>query len=58
MTVPTVVVFAQSTEDVVIAVNVSRKYRVPIIAYSGATSLERNHVAASVPDIDSIEFTI
>ena len=52
------VVFAQSTEDVVIAVNVSRKYRVPIIAYSGTTSLERNHVAASVPDIDSIESTI
>ena len=42
---PTIVVFAKSTEDVVIAVNVSRKHRVPIIAYSGATSLERHHVA-------------
>lgn len=28
-----------------LAVNISRKYRVPIIAYSGATSLERHHVA-------------
>jgi len=29
-----------STEDVVQIVNVARKYRVPITAYSGATSLE------------------
>ncbi|KAI0700461.1 FAD-linked oxidase-like protein [Cytidiella melzeri] len=42
-TVPTIVVFAQSTADVVIAVDVSHKYRVPIIPYSGATSLERHH---------------
>ncbi|KAI0086724.1 hypothetical protein BDY19DRAFT_908139 [Irpex rosettiformis] len=44
-TVPTIVVFAQFTEDVVFAVNVSRRHRVPIIAYDGVTSLERNHVA-------------
>ncbi|KAI6110066.1 D-lactate dehydrogenase cytochrome oxidoreductase [Pisolithus sp. B1] len=35
-----VVVQASSTEDVVKIVNISRKYRVPIIPYSGATSLE------------------
>lgn len=35
-----VVVQASSTEDVVKVVNISRKYRVPIIPYSGATSLE------------------
>ncbi|KAH7927748.1 D-lactate dehydrogenase cytochrome oxidoreductase [Leucogyrophana mollusca] len=35
-----VVVQANSTEDVVKIVNISRKYRVPITAYSGATSLE------------------
>lgn len=29
-----------STEDVVHIVNIARKYRVPIVAYSGATSLE------------------
>jgi hypothetical protein len=29
-----------STEDVVDIVNIARKYRVPIVAYSGATSLE------------------
>lgn len=35
-----VVVRVHSTEDVVKVVNISRKYRVPITAYSGATSLE------------------
>jgi hypothetical protein len=35
-----VVVRMHSTEDVVKVVNISRKYRVPITAYSGATSLE------------------
>lgn len=35
-----VIVRALSTEDVVKVVNTSRKYRVPITAYSGATSLE------------------
>ncbi|KAJ7590917.1 FAD-linked oxidase-like protein [Mycena floridula] len=35
-----VVVFPNSTEDVVKIVNISRKYRMPIVPYSGATSLE------------------
>ncbi|KXN85495.1 D-lactate dehydrogenase [cytochrome], mitochondrial [Leucoagaricus sp. SymC.cos] len=35
-----VIVRPTSTEDVVKIVNVARKYRVPITAYSGATSLE------------------
>ncbi|KAG1783791.1 D-lactate dehydrogenase cytochrome oxidoreductase [Suillus placidus] len=35
-----VVVMAHSTDDVVKVVNISRKYRVPIIAYGGATSIE------------------
>ena len=44
-----VVVYPDSTEDVVKIVNVARKYRMPIIPYSGGTSLEghfagvRNH---------------
>ncbi|THV01036.1 hypothetical protein K435DRAFT_963710 [Dendrothele bispora CBS 962.96] len=36
----TVVVYPRSTEDVVKVVKVATKYRMPIIAYSGATSLE------------------
>ncbi|EKM60643.1 uncharacterized protein PHACADRAFT_155739 [Phanerochaete carnosa HHB-10118-sp] len=35
-----VVVVPRSTGDVVRIVNISRKYRVPIVAYGGATSLE------------------
>ncbi|KAI0670632.1 D-lactate dehydrogenase cytochrome oxidoreductase [Trametes maxima] len=35
-----VVVHPHSTEEVVEVVNVARKYRVPIVPYSGATSLE------------------
>ena len=35
-----VVVRPLSTEDVVRVVDIARKYRVPITAYSGATSLE------------------
>ncbi|OBZ75649.1 D-lactate dehydrogenase [cytochrome] 1, mitochondrial [Grifola frondosa] len=38
-----VVVHPLSTEDVVKIVNVARKYRVPIVAYSGATSLEGHY---------------
>jgi D-lactate dehydrogenase (cytochrome) len=34
------VIRIRSTEDVVKVVNISRKYRVPLTAYSGATSLE------------------
>ncbi|KAI0054940.1 hypothetical protein BV25DRAFT_1816330 [Artomyces pyxidatus] len=36
----TVIVRPQSTEDVVRIVEVARKYRLPVTAYSGATSLE------------------
>jgi FAD/FMN-containing dehydrogenase len=45
-----VVVYPDSTEDVVKIVNLARKYRMPIIPYSGGTSLEghfagvRNHL--------------
>ncbi|KAI9067055.1 D-lactate dehydrogenase cytochrome oxidoreductase [Trametes sanguinea] len=35
-----VVVRPESTEEVVKVVNVARKYRIPIVPYSGATSLE------------------
>ncbi|EKM60641.1 uncharacterized protein PHACADRAFT_189766 [Phanerochaete carnosa HHB-10118-sp] len=35
-----VVVVPRSTEDVVRIVNISRKYRVPVVAYGGGTSLE------------------
>lgn len=38
----TVVVHVQSTEDVVKVVNISRKHLVPIVPYSGGTSLEGN----------------
>jgi D-lactate dehydrogenase (cytochrome) len=44
------VVYPDATEDVVKIVNVARKYRMPIIPYSGGTSLEghfagvRNHL--------------
>ncbi|TCD60929.1 hypothetical protein EIP91_009282 [Steccherinum ochraceum] len=42
---PSVVVFPRSTEDVVKIVKISRKYRMPIIPYSGATSLEGHYRA-------------
>ncbi|KAF4564938.1 hypothetical protein EYR36_002881 [Pleurotus pulmonarius] len=35
-----VVVYPRSTEDVVKVVNVARKYRMPVIPYSGGTSVE------------------
>ncbi|TBU50109.1 D-lactate dehydrogenase cytochrome oxidoreductase [Dichomitus squalens] len=35
-----VIVRPESTDDVVSIVNIARKYRVPIVPYSGATSLE------------------
>jgi D-lactate dehydrogenase (cytochrome) len=37
---PSVVVFPQSTEDVVKIVGVANKWKMPIIPYSGGTSLE------------------
>lgn len=41
------VVYPNSTEDVVKIVNISRKYRMPVVAYSGATSLEGQYRAVS-----------
>lgn len=38
-----VVVHVTSTDDVVKVVNVARKYRIPVVAYSGATSLEGHY---------------
>ena len=35
-----VIVQVKTTEDVVKVVNISRKYRIPLVPYSGATSLE------------------
>lgn len=40
-------VYPNSTEDVVKIVNISRKYRMPVVAYSGATSLEGQYRAVS-----------
>lgn len=42
---PSVVIFPKSTEDVVKIVRISRKYKMPIIPYSGATSLEGHYRA-------------
>lgn len=47
-----VVVHVHSTEDVVKVVNIARKYRVPVVAYSGATSLE-GHFSGVGPIIRS-----
>lgn len=38
-----VVVYPESTEDVVKIVKIATKYRTPITAYSGATSLEGHY---------------
>jgi D-lactate dehydrogenase (cytochrome) len=49
------VVYPDTTEDVVKIVNVARKYRMPIIPYSGGTSLEghfagvRSHLPHTLP---------
>lgn len=42
------VVYPSSTEDVVKIVNIARKYRMPVIPYSGATSLEGHTRAPTV----------
>jgi hypothetical protein len=42
-----VVVYPDSTEDVVKIVNVARKYRMPIVPYSGGTSLEGHFAGVS-----------
>lgn len=38
--VHTVIVYPESTEDVVKIVKIATKYRMPVIPYSGGTSLE------------------
>lgn len=44
-----VVVYPDSTEDVVKIVNVARKYRMPVIPYSGGTSLEGHFAGVRNP---------
>ncbi|PSR94669.1 hypothetical protein PHLCEN_2v4401 [Hermanssonia centrifuga] len=44
---PTVVVYPTSTEDVVHIVHIAKKYRMPVVPYSGATSLEGHWRAVS-----------
>ncbi|KAI0701556.1 FAD-linked oxidase-like protein [Cerioporus squamosus] len=48
---PSVVVYPTSTEDVVKIVKTAVKYRMPVIPYSGATSLEGHFRAPSVGGI-------
>ena len=45
---PSVVVWPQSTEDVVKIVKTAVKYKMPVIPYSGATSLEGHFRAVSI----------
>ncbi|KAK7681772.1 hypothetical protein QCA50_015119 [Cerrena zonata] len=45
---PSVVVFPESTEDVVKIVKIANTYRMPVIPYSGATSLEGHYRAPSI----------
>ncbi|CAL1704055.1 unnamed protein product [Somion occarium] len=46
-----VIVQVHSTDDVVKVVNIARKYRVPVVPYSGATSLEGHFSGISAGDI-------
>ena len=41
---PSVVVWPESTEDVVKVVKIANKYRMPVVPYSGGTSLEGHFV--------------
>ncbi|KAG8813857.1 hypothetical protein FRC19_002137, partial [Serendipita sp. 401] len=43
------VVRVMSTEDVVKVVNIARKYRIPVTAYSGGTSLEGHFSGVRIP---------
>lgn len=45
---PSVVVYPSSTEDVVVIVKISAKYKIPITIYSGATSLEGHYRAVCI----------
>ncbi len=44
---PSVVVYPMTTEDVVKIVKIAVKYRMPVVAYSGASSLEGHYVPVS-----------
>jgi len=48
---PSVVVFPRSTGDVVAIVKIANKYKMPVIPYSGATSLDGQFRATSVGGI-------
>ncbi|EPS98544.1 hypothetical protein FOMPIDRAFT_129619 [Fomitopsis schrenkii] len=56
---PSVVVFPKSTEEVVRVVKIANKYKMPIVPYSGATSLEGNfrspHVGAICVDVSGMD---
>jgi hypothetical protein len=52
-----VVVHARSTEDVVKVVNIARRYKVPVITYSGGTSLE-GHFSGVGLSFDSTRFLL
>ena len=45
---PSVVVFPTSTEDVVKIVKIAVKYRMPVVPFSGGTSLEGHYLAVSL----------
>ena len=47
-----VFVHVMSTEDVVKVVNIARKYKIPVVAYSGATSLEGHYSGVRAFDIE------
>jgi D-lactate dehydrogenase (cytochrome) len=57
-----VIVIPNSTQDVVNIVNIARKWRVPIVPYSGATSLEGHFSGVSmrtfVPDLFYCSHTV
>lgn len=48
---PSVVVYPDSTDDVVKIVKIANKYKIPVIPYSGATSLEGNYRAPKIGGI-------
>ncbi|CAL1707481.1 unnamed protein product [Somion occarium] len=47
-----VIVCVHSTEDVVKVINIARRYRVPVVPYSGATSIEGHF--SGMPDVHDI----
>ncbi len=47
---PSVVVYPTSTEDVVKLVKIAVKYRMPVVPFSGGTSLEGHYLPVSCVD--------